>query len=1016
MLASVPGTATLTNGLLEVCGDDQDNTILLTPIGSDIFVSGDFLDTPLRFAQSEVTSIEVVGGAGNDTLIASGLAVDIVMRGEAGDDTLIGGRGDDTLSGGAGDDRLFGIAGADALNGGDGSDLLIGGSGADTLSGDGGDDILTGDLDNDTLSGGAGNDVLLGGLGNDALDGGAGQDTLVGGVGDDRLEGNDDDDRLFGVDGGDEILAGNGSDLAFGGAGPDRLWGEAGDDVLVGGAGANAVLGGDGADRLVGGIDRDVLIGGDGLDSLDGGSGEDILVANASAVDDDEVELESVITTWANGDTYENRVASLLSRLAVGVAVQTDAQPDRLEGGGGSDWFVSAADDDVLLDQANEESVTGRGITAVPDNYAVDQNAALNVGSGSESLLANDRDSANGTLTVDTTPVRGPAQGTLVLQANGGFQYTPNAGFSGSDSFVYQVMNSSGATAEALVTVAVRPPNAAPTASNDKFTLDEDGRLDTDTATSLLANDVDSDGDALTVSTTPLFAPANGTLTLATDGTFSYVPDGDFSGIDGFAYEVRDTDGLTSTATVTLTVNARNDAPLATADRYPAFADTLTEYSSAAGLLQNDRDPDADTLVASLFRDATNGTVTVDADGSFTYRSDNGFVGVDTFEYQVSDGNSTSTETVTLSVAASVDRVQSFSVAEDATAGTLVGTVTTSGGAEAIFDFDRPQVADDLQLVADDHFSGDTAAPVVLIEYLDFQCPICAIFHPIVQQLKQDFDGELLVVTRHLPLESIHPNATEAAQAAEAAGLQGQFDAMGDLLFTNQAEWNTLADPLTQFETYASQLGLDVGQFRSDYSSASVAARVARDRDAAFSRGDTGTPTFYLDGAKISNPSGADAFTEIIQDAVDAFDEPFLIDRLTGDLLVSSNATLDFESDAYASTRIRAAGESVGVLVELTNSNDLPPIGRIDTYGVNEGSTFVASAVDGVLANDSDPDGAPLTATLITQTRNGTLALASDGGFTYIPDVGFRGLDQFTYVVNDGLDSSAAISVTLVVG
>ena len=122
---------------------------------------------------------------------------------------------------------------------------------------------------------------------------------------------------------------------------------------------------------------------------------------------------------------------------------------------------------------------------------------------------------------------------------------------------------------------------------------------------------------------------------------------------------------------------------------------------------------------------------------------------------------------------------------------------------------------------------------------MDFQCPICRTYHPIIEQLEDAFAGELMVVQRHLPLASIHDNAEAAARAAEAAGRQGNFLEMGDLLFENQPEWEFESDPVPFFELYAGQLDLDLIQFRADMIDPTVDERIERDRDAAFDLGAT---------------------------------------------------------------------------------------------------------------------------------------------------------------------------------
>jgi len=173
-----------------------------------------------------------------------------------------------------------------------------------------------------------------------------------------------------------------------------------------------------------------------------------------------------------------------------------------------------------------------------------------------------------------------------------------------------------------------------------------------------------------------------------------------------------------------------------------------------------------------------------------------------------------------------------------------------------------------LAVVSDDYVKGNPAAPVTLIEYLDFECEACGAYYPLLKQLSAEFPDDLRIVTRYFPLPG-HRNGMTAALAVEAAARQGKYAEMHDALFENQAAWGEQqsANPAI-FETYAAQIGLDLPRFKADVKDASVRARVERDFASGEELGNTGTPSFFLNGKKLENPGGYEALKQAIEDAL----------------------------------------------------------------------------------------------------------------------------------------------------
>lgn len=157
---------------------------------------------------------------------------------------------------------------------------------------------------------------------------------------------------------------------------------------------------------------------------------------------------------------------------------------------------------------------------------------------------------------------------------------------------------------------------------------------------------------------------------------------------------------------------------------------------------------------------------------------------------------------------------------------------------------------------------------VTVVEYADLQCPACKQYQPIVTELLKAFPGQAKLVFKHFPLLSIHPNAMDAAIAAEAAGRQNNFFEYVDLVYLKQDEWAALPNPQTKFEEYATELGLDLEQFKKDQKDKALEQKVNDERNEGIANGVSGTPTFFVAGVRIENPASLDEFKKIINEAL----------------------------------------------------------------------------------------------------------------------------------------------------
>jgi VCBS repeat-containing protein len=582
----------------------------------------------------------------------------------------------------------------------------------------------------------------------------------------------------------------------------------------------------------------------------------------------------------------------------------------------------------VLL---NTTTVPNRAPTAAGDTYSTAEDTTLTV--AAPGVLATDSDPDGDPLTaVLASP---PSHGSLNLNANGGFTYTPAANFNGTDTFTYQASDGTAQSNPATVTITVTPVNDPPAATDDAYSTAEDTPR-TVPAPGVLANDTDLDSSTLTAAV--VTGPGHGTLTLNADGSFAYTPAANFNGSDSFTYRASDGTLTSGLATVTITVTTVNDAPTAADDAFSTAEDTARTVA-VPGVLANDSDPDGDPLSAELGSGPSHGTLTLNADGSFTYTPAANYNGSDSFTYRASDGSATSNLT------------------------TVTLTITAVN--------DAPTAADDAYSTAEDT-ARTVAAPGVLGN-------------------DSDPDGDPLSAV--LGSGPSHGTLTLNADGSFTYTPAANFN--GSDSFTYRASDGTLTSALATV-TLAITAVNDAPTAADDaYSTAEDTARtvaapgvLGNDSDpdgnplsAVLGSGPShGTLTLNADGSFTYTPAanfnGSDSFTY----------------RASDGTLTSALAT---------------------VTLAITAVNDAPTAAD-DAYSTAE-DTARTVAARGVLGNDSDPDGDPLSAVLGSGPSHGTLALSANGEFTYTPAANFNGSDSFTYRASDGTLTSGLATVTLTV-
>lgn len=547
-----------------------------------------------------------------------------------------------------------------------------------------------------------------------------------------------------------------------------------------------------------------------------------------------------------------------------------------------------------------EPTPTNHAPAAAADSFAVDNGKSV-----SGNVLKNDGDVDGDSLSAAL--VNGPANGTLTLNADGTFTYTANAGFGGKDSFTYKASDGK-LSSSATVTINV---NATPDAVDDRQSINEGSSA----SGNVLANDSDPDGQTLYAKL--ISGPSNGTLALAEDGTFKYTPKIGFSGTDSFVYSAGD-GSLSDQATVTIDVNG---SPVAVADAYS----TIGTGKVSGNVLLNDYDPDGEALWSGLITNVTNGTLTLNSDGSFNYQANAGFVGVDSFVYKAGDYKANSTATVTIVVAAANSAPNAVDDSKTVTAG-VIGTGNV--------------------------LANDT-----------------------------DANGDPLTVS--LVSGPAHGKLTLNANGTYTYTADAKF--AGTDSFVYKASDGKASDNATVTLTVNPAPVLNAAP-----------AAVADSFSVVSGKGATGNV--------LANDSDANG---------DKLSASLVTGPTHGTLTLNADGSYSYVADTgYTGTdsfTYKASDGSLSSSAKVSITVQAPP--NSAPVAVNDKAAVEAGkAVSGnVLTNDSDANGDALAAALVNGPAHGTVKVNADGSFIYTANAGYSGTDSFTYAASDGKASSNAV-------
>ncbi len=646
---------------------------------------------------------------------------------------------------------------------------------------------------------------------------------------------------------------------------------------------------------------------------------------------------------------------------------------------------------------------------AVDDNGSTDEDTLLTT----NNVLTNDSDVDGDTLTV-AAGNPGATNGSVVNNNDGTFDYTPNANFNGQDSFDYTVNDGNGGSAIATVTIDVAPINDPPVAFDDSVNTTEDTPV---TTGNVLVNDIDIDGDTLSVAAGNPTA-ANGTVVNNDDGTFDYSPNANFNGQDSFDYTVLDGNGLSDIGTVTVNVGADNDAPTAVDDN--AGSTNEDTPFTTLNVLVNDTDPEGDTLSVSAGNPvAANGSVVNNNNGTFDYTPNPDYFGADSFDYIVNDGNGGS-DTGTVSV--TVNPINDDPVATDDNAVTIEEILVTTVNVllnDNDVDGDTLSVAPGNPVAANGTVVNNNNGTFDYLPGANFN-GVDSFNYTVTDGNSGSDTGTVFITVsgdNDNPVGVDDDETTDEDTTLTTVNvLANDTDPDGDILFlsgvdstssqgfavvnNNNGTFNYTPGP--DFNGADSfNYGIDDGNGGVGSGTVNITVNPVNDAPTAVDDTETVAEDGILDTAQVT-ANDLDIDGDIL--SIFASDTSSANGGLVEDLGAGNfryTPPADFNGvDSFNYTVTDGFETSTAtVTITVTPTND-PPI-AVDDFD-NAIVDTVLTTIN-VLANDTDIDGDILSVTAGNPSAsNGTVVNNNDGTFDYTPNPAFEGADSFDYTVSDG--------------
>ncbi len=567
----------------------------------------------------------------------------------------------------------------------------------------------------------------------------------------------------------------------------------------------------------------------------------------------------------------------------------------------------------------------------------------------------------------------------------------------------------------------------------------DDVSLTAPSSLSLLANDT---GGSPPVTAIKDSDPAHGTASVSPDGSFRYTPEPNWSGLDSFTYRASDPSGTSPPATVSIQVTPLNDLPIARSDGpYATSQETLFTVSAATGLLANDSDVESANLSAILNTPSPDGITQLQPDGSFTFAPTTGFSGTTSFTYLASDGTATSAPaTVTIVVD---DLPASPSATADAYTAlrnaTLTISATTPGlSTEELIPFKAPDwhYYDTLELASRN--LGTTWRTDAYTESTDWKIGPAELGYG---------DGDEATLIADNP----DPAFASSANDKFATAYFRRTVEVTDPFSISGVEISVLYDDACAFYLNDTPAGRT-----SNLPTLATLPELPWDYYPSGNVSDNSTQTFTLPANSLLGGRNLIA-AEVHQNGATSSDLSFdlrlritrtisagllandsdpdvgqtatlsaqLISPPTHGLLsLNPNGTFTYTPDnnytgpdsftylAKDSTNLTSNVATASITV--ISGPNAPPRALPDAFTAAEDTLLSVDAASGLLANDTDPEGDPFTAALISPPAHGALQLQSNGAFTYLPAPNFNGTDSFTYRASDAQPSAPA-TVTITV-